>query len=207
LSTSQDFKKRMREQLGFIERSAAGFDQGHREEAMRIATALRVIFHHTNSSTSLLHHLNATMVKIRSDAPDRQKQNAALGGKKIIGEFSWSLASVTPAAGGKFAPCADPNAPHRILDAPDWWQEVFAHVDGCDYTRRAVVLWAANKDGGAHVDDVLPPEYEAIKGAGALGHFELQDGSKADIEDAHFTFLRTMAFEVLNSPDLAALGR
>jgi hypothetical protein len=204
---TQNFKKRLREQLGFIERSGAGFDHGHREEAMRIATALRVIFHHTSSSTSLLHHLGATAVKIRTDAPDRQKQNAALGGRKIVGEFSWSLASMSPAAGGKFAPCADAKAPHRMLDAPAWWQEVFAHVDGRDYTRRAVVLWAANKDGGAHVDDVLPPEYEAIKATGALGYLELQDGSKADIEDAHFTFLRTMGFEVLNSPDLAALCR
>jgi hypothetical protein len=33
-------------------------------------------------------HLNATNVQIRSDAPDRQKQNAAVGGKKIVGEFS-----------------------------------------------------------------------------------------------------------------------
>jgi hypothetical protein len=204
---TQDFKKRLREQLGFIERSTAAFDQGHREEAMRIATALRVIFHHTNSSTSLLHHLNAVNVKVRSDAPDRQKQDAALSGRKIVGEFSWALASISPAAGGKFAPLTDAKAPHRMLDAPDWWQEVFAHIDGRDYTRRAVVLWAANKDGGAHVDDVLPPEYEAIKQAGALGHFELQDGSKADIEDAHYTFLRTMAFEVLNSPDLAAFAR
>jgi hypothetical protein len=160
---TQDFKKRLREQLGFIERSGTAFDQGHREEAMRIAMALRVIFHHTRRSTSLLHHLGASTVKIRSDAPDRQKQNAALGGKKITGEFSWSLASISPVAGGKFAPCTDAKAPHRMLDAPDWWQEVFAHVDGHDYTRQAVVRWAANKDGGAHVDDVLPPEYEAIK--------------------------------------------
>jgi hypothetical protein len=204
---TQDFKKRLLEQLRFIERSGAAFDQGHREEAMRIATALRVIFHHTVKSTSLLHHLNAVTVNLRSDAPDRQKQNAALAGKKIVGEFSWALASMSPAAGGKFAPCTDVKAPHRIIPAPDWWQEVFAHVDGRDYTRAAVVLWAANKDGGAHVDDTLPPEYEAIRAAGAIGYFEAPDGSRADIEDAHYTFLRTMAFEVLNSRDLVALSR
>jgi hypothetical protein len=203
---TQDFKKQLREQLGFIQRSADAFDQGHREEAKRIATALRVIFRDTGNSISLLHHLNAVTVNIRSVAPDRQKQDAVLGGKKIIGEFSWSLASISPAAGGNFAPCTDVKAPHRMIAAPDWWNEVFAHTEGRDYTRWDVVNWAANKDGGAHVDKAIPSEYEAIKKAGALGNFEAPDGSQADIEDAHYTFLRTMAFEVLNSPDLVALS-
>ena len=68
------------------------------------------------------------------------------------------------------------------------------------------MLWAANKDGGAHVDQTIPKEYEQIKAAGALGYFEMPDGSRADIEDAHYTFLRSMAFEVLNSPALSALA-
>jgi hypothetical protein len=52
--------------LGFIGRSAADFDQGHREEAIRIATALRVIFHQTGRSTSLLQDLNGTTVKFEA---------------------------------------------------------------------------------------------------------------------------------------------
>jgi hypothetical protein len=55
--------------------------------------------------------------RIRSDAPDRQKQNAAVGGRKIVGEFSWSLASMSPAAGGKFAPVVDRGRQYRGVDA------------------------------------------------------------------------------------------
>lgn len=207
MSTTQDFKKRLQEQLGFLKRSAAGFDEGERAEAVRIATVLRVLLHDTGSSTSLLNHLNALQVPVRSDAPDRAKQDAALGGRKIVGEFSWSLASVTPLAGGKFQPHSDASAPHRFIPASQWWLETFAHFGGVAYTRKLVVGWAANKDGGAHVDDSFPPEYEALKEKAALGYFELEDGTRADIEDAHFTFLRTMAFEVLNSPDIEALTR
>ena len=58
-------------------------------------------------------------------------------------------------------------------------------------------------DGGAHVDSALPQDYEAVKASGAIGSFEEQ-GTKIEIEDAHLTFLRTMAFEVLNSTDLVA---
>jgi hypothetical protein len=41
------FRRKLREQLGFIERSAQGYDEGHEEEALRLATTMRVSFHDT----------------------------------------------------------------------------------------------------------------------------------------------------------------
>jgi hypothetical protein len=204
LSTTTDFKAHLAQQFGFLERSAAAFDAGHHQEAIRIGTSLRVIFHDTNKSTSLLRHLNALRVLVRSEAPDRVRQNALLGGKRIVGEFSWSLGQFTMRG---FEPCKDPSTPHRLIEAPQWWTEVFAHMNNIDYTRKRVVLWAANKDGGAHVDDEQEPEYQELKAAGAIGAIEGPGDKSVPIEDAHLTFLRTMAFEVLNSPDLAALAK
>jgi len=63
----QDFKLRLREQLEFVSRSAEAFDEGHKQEAVRIATALRVIFHDTKYSTSLVKHLNGGSILIRRD--------------------------------------------------------------------------------------------------------------------------------------------
>src|ERR1019366_5734425 len=60
---------------------------------------------------------------------------------------------------------------------------------------------------GAHVDDELVPEYEQLKSAGSFGSIEGPGGQTIPIEDAHLTFLRTMAFEVLNSPDLVAFTK
>src|SRR6185503_5302007 len=51
------FKKKLVEQLGFLDRSSQLFDTGFEEEAIRIAQTLRVIFHQTNASTSLITHL------------------------------------------------------------------------------------------------------------------------------------------------------
>jgi hypothetical protein len=207
MSVGQDFKQQLKRQLGFLERSARDFDAGHRDEAIRIATVLRVIFHDTGSSTSLLKQLNAVTVSIRSKAPDRAAQSAKLGGRRIVGEFSWSLASIAASpSGGSFQPALEISHKDRSISAQDWWLEVFAHIEGVDYTRRAVVLWAANKDGGAHVDPTLPLDYERLKAAGAVGSLEFAHGVSVDVEDAHLVFLRTMAFEVLNSPDLQALA-
>jgi hypothetical protein len=109
------------------------------------------------------------------------------------------------AAGGSFKPSLETNDRDRFLPASGWWMEVFAHLNGVNYTRRAVVLWAANKDGGAHVDSDFPPDYQELKASGAVGFFEYADGQTVEIENAHLVFLRTMAFEVLNSPELRLL--
>src|SRR5271165_3749777 len=170
MSTAQDMKARLREQLGFLRRSAAAVDAGSKEEAIRIAAALRVIFHDTPNSTSLLSHLHATNTIIRSMAPDRSNEAAQLRGLKVHGEFSWSLATMDPHE--LFHPITTPCDTDRLIEAPLWWDEKIAHLDGVDYTRRKVVLWAANKDGGAHVDSHLPADYDQLKAEGAFGTTE-----------------------------------
>ena len=54
---TRDFQHLLDRQLRFMENSCLLYDSGHREEAIRLATCLRIIFHDTNSSTSLLTHI------------------------------------------------------------------------------------------------------------------------------------------------------
>jgi len=77
-------------------------------------------------------------------------------------------------------------------------------IDGVEYRRRSLVIWAANKGGGAHVADEIPPNYARVRAEGALGSLIDARGIK-NIKDAHYVFLRTMAGEVLHSPELLAL--
>jgi hypothetical protein len=93
-----------------------------------------------------------------------------------------------------------------MVEASVWWTARFASMNGVDYTRSKVVLWAANKDGGAHVDDDIPAPYAQLKDDGAFVIF-FNSGGVMKNKDAHYTFLRTMACEVLHSPDLLALAR
>jgi hypothetical protein len=61
-----DFQAHLARQLGFLLRSAAAYDSGLRDEAYRIATAIRVLLHQTNRSDSLLHHLRAESAPLLS---------------------------------------------------------------------------------------------------------------------------------------------
>src|SRR6266545_3514326 len=47
-------RSQLQRQLGFLKRSCEDFDAGQHDEGLRIAVSLRVLFHDTSASTSLL---------------------------------------------------------------------------------------------------------------------------------------------------------
>ena len=86
-------------------------------------------------------------------------------------------------------------------------------------SRKDLVLAAANKDGGAHVDLDEPPSYGAIKKVTKGGFYpavfdyrvESDEPMKewemtlVSHEDSHLAAIRQMAYELLNSADLTDL--
>jgi hypothetical protein len=109
------------------------------------------------------------------------------------------------------------------LFAADWWDEpIYLFVNGTPLSRKTLVLAAANKDGGAHVDK-LPQPYAklqkgtAVSGIGASGDggtefyvaFSMLGDLQADgepIENFQYADLRQMATELLNSAELLSLA-
>ena len=55
--TRPDLDELLREQIGFLERSSAAYDEGYHDEAKRIAVVVRVLLHDTQSSHSLFEQL------------------------------------------------------------------------------------------------------------------------------------------------------
>ncbi len=91
-----------------------------------------------------------------------------------------------------------------------WWagEPIFVHA-GQPYFRRTVVLSAANKDGGAHVDEYLEPYYDLLcKGEyafGLIGDLEYNgpppfpQGVPIYADNAHLALIRQFAHEVLSA--------
>ncbi len=92
-------------------------------------------------------------------------------------------------------------------------QTIFILARGQDrrISRKDIVLVAANKDGGAHVDAKLTPQYESLKQrGGTLLSFDSNIGGefkKVEFENIHELLIRQMVYELLNSPALLALSR
>ncbi|VBA59310.1 hypothetical protein [Mycobacterium attenuatum] len=196
-TTDARMRTKLREQLGFLERSAAHFDSGHEDEALRLATTMRVLFHDTPQSTSLLSLLsmrNTTMLSTpRTDFADWRdflNQRIDLSAAEPV--------PLIPKLGDQFMP----------VPFSTWWEsDAVANDSGMTVARKRIVLGAANKDGGAHVDPKLQRFYENLaKGKYALGisgnltydgPAPFEQGVTIYPSNGHLALLRQFAHEVL----------
>ena len=188
-------REQLKRQLGFLERSCSHFDAGHTDEAIRIATIVRVLIHHTNASTSLLHHLGASTISLLSTYP-------------ILGdEVLFTLSSPVRISDiGIHAPL-DTAIVRLFMPANEWWNQVLVRDGQKDYTREFVAVKATNKDGGAHVDADLGRDYERLSTDGWTWKQE-ENGQvlQNQIMPTHYILLRQTGYELLNSPELLALS-
>lgn len=191
------YKEQLGRQLRFIERSSQSFDKGFLDEAIRIATAIRVLIHQTDRSDSLLHILGVrSTVKILSSI---MRPDVSIG---VLCLFD-GVSTLTMDG-------LEPNldlSQAKPVGVQFWWNEV-AVVTGPEIiqTRKSIILTAANKDGGAHVDQVLTREYEDLmKGMYSFTKRKGDAEECRDISDHQFFALRVFANELLNSPELQAL--
>lgn len=146
--------EKLREQRGFLERSLADFLNGHEEEAVRIATSIRVLVHEGRGKP-LLKSFKPNYL----DLPilDNDVGQAPDGGK-ILTRFAPVMISKHGVQ-----PITDlSNTKETIIGK--WWTRPCVTAttpEGktIDFTRREIILTLANKEGGAHVDEVLPEHY------------------------------------------------
>jgi len=191
------FKEHLKRQLNYLERSCTSYDEGYHDESIRIATVIRVLTHDTKSSTSLLKYLRATSVNILSTTLEPSPETTyyvGMGMVNMVGQES----SFVPTLG---------NGPpiNDYLPVTSWLEGVVYVLDGHRISRKIIILTAANKDGGAHVDKKLTEEYELLKrecGIGKLIYHENGNHTEQLLDNAHYVSLRQMAYEILNSPEL-----
>lgn len=194
----------LRRQLGFLEVSSYAFDQGFRDEAIRIAVVLRVLFHDKPGSPSLISQLHAPRVLMRSSIPALDPDPGWVqfsGGLSIM-----RMKASTTEASVEHVPKFD-AFDGEFLPADDWWNQVAYITDEGNITRGTIALKAANKE-GAHVDLKYGWAYAALKRTlGGQLHAGDEHGMQVqDIKDIHLSDLRQIAHEVFRSPELLALA-
>jgi hypothetical protein len=205
----QRFEDQLRRQLRFLERSSAAYDGGFQDEAIRIATCIRVLIHDTSRSTSLLNHLAATGIRLLSTCMDIRRM---LGGSDpfYAGARMQHFNGMALFGEGGYRTKLGNGPVHECLRVDDWWDQTVYVLDANNHlSRRDIVICAANRDGGAHVDERLTPDYELLITAGSLGVLVSQNQGERmgqPISNGHFLALRQMAYELLNSPELVALA-
>ncbi|TFV95390.1 hypothetical protein [Orlajensenia leifsoniae] len=177
-SIDGDLLVHVAEQLSFIDTSCAAYDLGNRAEAKRLATTVRVLAHDSEVATSLLSRMSMRDEMPWADgsipgqiAPIRERQSA--GHRQAASVLTIAHASLGLNEDMKligWAPAFEefPVGQHHVPFKYWWESSRMWDVHGTEVSRRLIVHWLANKDGGAHVD-VLPAEYEAIARLGSMG--------------------------------------
>jgi len=92
------------------------------------------------------------------------------------------------------------------IEFESWWNsDVVAAYSGETYTRKRIVLDAANKDAGTHVEASLPKRLRILKD----GPWRIANAKTGEAQwvqkNLHFQYLRQIAYEVLHSPSLLGL--
>lgn len=196
LPNMNKYRDYLRQQLLFIRNSCDAYDRGEMAEAIRIGTAIRVILHQTSQSTSLLTHLGATDVRLLTTTrgPSQPGVNGFTGEvRNFDGMAALERLPLRPKLGNTTFTAE--------LPAPDWWSQAVMVIERQYISRRVIVLAAANKDGGAHVDVELPPEYAML-----VEGVWTNVGTGESIPDHHVLCLRQFGYELLNSPSLLTLA-
>ena len=209
----EKLREQLHRQLGFLHRSCLLFDAGYHDEAVRIATVVRILVHDTPKSVSLLTKLGQKSVCFLSTCEPMPEVNACL--------FFEGLERYD---GTSFSPKLQNATFKEEIPVELWWRQIVVLLErGRQISRRDLVLAAANRDGGAHVDD-LTPEYQRLtdgswvlasqcaplpapeNAGGAESGTATFDLLNADIfRETHFMALRQVGYEVLNSPEMLAL--
>lgn len=194
---SEKFEKDFQEQLGFLEDSALAYDAGKQAEFKRMAVAIRILLHDTQSSTSLLSHLGQKNGLQLSD----------LATPLLDGNFGTDLGLVaihgTPSVEGCFVPVYDMLRPGTIRPFDQWWSNpVMKDVQKRTISRKVLVLTAANQDGGAHVDSEIEETYYDLSASNSLNWFVGLDRDFANgkpLQGAGAAAVRQIAHEVLRT--------
>lgn len=157
----------LQQQIGYLEKSARDYDSGDASEGPRMATALRVLFHDTNSSHSLMKQIglkenlkfvdtsisnttvfvNRPNIRMEVEYEDGRTGFVSMGQDGLVDIFmdgtdSYYVASIKHV----------PERSYR-LKFNNWWNDEIMDIPvGHRYSRKRLVLAMTNTGGGAHID-------------------------------------------------------
>jgi hypothetical protein len=157
-----DLEQKLRAHYRFLKGSGEAFDGGYEDEAMRLATSVRLLVHH-GQGRPLLHLLG-----VQKNITYLDTAGALIPGNMLsenhltvmrVGEDGWS----------EIAPLD--NVPRSTyVSFNRWWTTaVVKDHPGETWNRRDLVLAVANEDGGAHVDPTLTGSYNALSRDNSMG--------------------------------------
>lgn len=193
--TIEDLSQHWSDHLEFLITSCDSFDKWRESEAKRIAVTLRVLFHNTTNSHSLFNQLKLNNNFLFLSTSDLYTPSNLLS--------SWTLISIGfNGESIEYKPLGyRKENPNLLMGFDDWWNQiVFADKENV-YSRKDIVKFVANQDGGAHIDPGLDKKYAALTKHNSLGW--ITDQGTPPKNNPVYNAIRQIADEVLISQNIS----
>jgi hypothetical protein len=191
-----DFMKHLKTQLRFMELSSKSYDEGFEDEAQRLAATIRVLFHDTSSSTSLLTHLGMkNNIYLISSTSQYVPAN-------LISYLGLLTMKMTVGVGGEYEPNCNSHddMPNKWLKFNDWWNEIVIDDKNNVFSRRDLILDVSNKDGGSHVDHTLNDKYSNLTINNSIGWMYSSENTESAFDNnPAYACIRQIAHEIMFS--------
>ena len=173
----------------------ADFDSGRRADIGSMALQLRLLFIDSSARTggrSVMNLLGVTNAqRILSTVPQ-------VISDKTISSMGF-LGLRTSADGSEwFATLADTPGAGNLLTTERWLSENIFKTGSITFTRLKLIRVIADKEGGAHLDPEIDPEYYEIARVNGSGwNFLGADGKEVPLGNPFPAMMRQLCFEVL----------
>lgn len=161
--TNREKQEKFLIQLSLLRSYVEMFDSGNKNMALPMATQIRVLLHETNQSHSLLKQLDLQKkVKFWNSPLGRFNPDNMIPTWDLLVQSFGNTQNKYQPMGSKqrFNKNYDDSKrqiPEMFFPFEIWWNMIVFSNSQLTLTRREVVLFLANKDGGAHIDASVSP--------------------------------------------------
>jgi len=194
--SKQELLRHLHDHLMFLKSSSESFDNGHVGEAKRLAVTIRVLFHDTKNSKSLLGQLKM------KDGTGYLDTSFNLDIKNTVSHLGLVGTKATPGNASYYAFLSRkvPGQLNKYVFFPKWWNKsVLKDNNKNSFTRRDIILALANTDGGAHVDPKLDSAYAELTRNNSVGISFKKDDQYHSVKDVELHTVRQITYEVVTS--------
>ncbi|MBK1809132.1 hypothetical protein JHL18_00520 [Clostridium sp. YIM B02505] len=205
---ASDFAESLIEQLNFLIDFCSKYDHGNFNYSKQLAKTVRILVHDTANSTSLLSLLKCkNTMKFNSTASFPKNAIFFLG---LV--FPVSIQRMTedgsPYNEHVYLPSLSYNKEvyTKRVDFNTWWNQNIIISDTLTFSRKDMIKYMSNQDGGAHVDETVLEKYYKISKATASMFYTIDKPLSEDpyqqgepFKYLHFAVVRQIAHELILS--------
>jgi len=189
--------KMLKEQLHLLEIDCKIFDEGNELIGKHISVILRTLFHDTDKSHSILKKLNIKFIRWNSTVEKINPNN-------FLAECNFVSIHLKNDNGisAKYEPrFKSASCIIKKIDFYEWWTNpVVKDKNGVTFSRKDLILFIANKDGGAHIDSEILEKDKFLVTPNSLGWQIYKGEITTDLEGrAELICMRQIAYEVITT--------